>query len=295
MEEQLTQESLNIMLQDGETKDRLKENLDGVIENVQATCVSEQIKAKNGSGEPSSGVIEYKRFVNSKIEDKGEARKRQSGNSINAKPVKVVISDDKEIVEELQGKDIRLYGIADLAERRTTNHSSTIKTFLDREFFKEVKAGTKVLVTGSTAKEKVDELLLNARNLQNDFIDGIDSELLVIVVNSKYRKELKDDLDDLPNGTDPRTASIGNYDSVPVYETIRLPEGVGAVVMINGAIAQPYYVSEYGLEKIPFDDAAALEHYLYKGTKALMEDAIFYCEDENKTVIEDTENDGTGN
>ena len=46
--------------------------------------------------------------------------------------------------------------------------------------------------------------------------------------------------------------------------------------MMDGAIAQPYYVSEYSAEKVPFDDAVALEDYLYKGTKALMEDTIFY-------------------
>ena len=55
--------------------------------------------------------------------------------------------------------------------------------------------------------------------------------------------------------------------------------------MMDGAIAQPYYVSEYAAEKIPFDDAVALEDYLYKGTEALMPDTIFYVkETENSEV-----------
>ena len=69
--EQITQEALNIMLQDGETKDNLKQVLSGVLENVSARSISEQIKAKNGSGTPEGGVIEYKRFANAELKDKG--------------------------------------------------------------------------------------------------------------------------------------------------------------------------------------------------------------------------------
>ena len=83
-------------------------------------------------------------------------------------------------------------------------------------------------------------------------------------------------MDELPNGTEPMHAAIGMYDSVITYEGTRLPENVSAVVMMNGAIAQPYYVSEYDAEKIPLDDAVALESFLYKGTKALMPDTIYY-------------------
>lgn len=284
MEEKITQEALNIMMQDGTTKENLKEVLNGVLENVSARAVSEQIKAKNGSGNPEGGVIEYKRFVNAELQDKGTARKAGEGNKVKAKPVKVYINDDKEIVEELQGKDVKLYGIDGMAERRKVNHQSAIIRYLDREFFKEILKGTKVEVKG-TIQDTIDTLLEKARTLKNDFIDGIESDLLVIVVDSKYRKGMKKILDELPNGTDPKEQAIGMYDSVRVYESTRMPKGVRAVVMIDGAIAQPYYVSEYSAEKIPFDDAVALEDYLYKGTQALMEDTIFYVEEgENLTV-----------
>jgi hypothetical protein len=278
MEETITQESLNIMLADGETKDKLKEVLNGVIENVRARAISEQIKAKNGSGTPEGGVIEYKRFANAKLQDKGTARAAGKGNAVKAKPVKVVIDDDKEIVEELQGKDIKLYGIAGMAERRKVNHESQIVSYLDREFFKEVEKGTKVEAKESV-QDTIDALLTEARTLKNDYIDGIESELLVICVDSKYRKAMKKILDDMPNGTSPQDAAIGMYDSVRVYESIRMPEGIRAVVMMDGAIAQPFYVSEYGAEKVPFDDAVALEDFLYKGTQALMEDTIFYVKE----------------
>ncbi len=278
MEEKITQEALNIMMQDGTTKENLKEVLNGVLENVSARAVSEQIKAKNGSGNPEGGVIEYKRFVNAELKDKGTARKAGEGDKVKAKPVKVYIDTDKEIVEELQGKDVKLYGIDGMAETTNVNHQSAIVRYLDREFFSKVLEGTKV-TQKDTVQDTIDELLQNARTLKNDFIDGIESDLLVIVVDSKYRKDMKKVLDDLPNGTDPKEQAIGMYDSVRVYESTRMPEGVRAVVMMDGAIAQPYYVSEYGAEKVPFDDAVALEDFLYKGTKALMEDTIFYVQD----------------
>lgn len=273
--EQITQEALNIMLQDGTTKDNLKQVLSGVLENVTAKAVSEQIKAKNGSGTPEGGVIEYKRFVNAELKDKGTARKAGKGDAVKGKPVKVVIDTDKEIVEELQGKDVKLYGIDGMAERRKVNHQSAIIRYLDREFFAKVLEGTEVTAKDNV-QDTIDDLLGRARTLKNNFIDGIESDLLVIVINSTYRKAMKKILDELPNGTDPKEQAIGMYDSVRVYESNRLPTDVEAVVMMDGAIAQPYYVSEYSAEKVPFDDAVALEDYLYKGTKALMEDTIFY-------------------
>lgn len=282
MEEQITQEALNIMMQDGTTKENLKEVLNGVLENVSAKAISEQIKAKNGSGNPEGGMIEYKRFVNAELKDKGTARKAGKGDKVKAKPVKVYINDDKEIVEELQGKDVKLYGIDGMAERRKVNHQSAIIRYLDREFFKEILKGTKVDAKESI-QDTIDDLLQKARNLQNDFIDGIESDMLVIVVDSKYRKGMKKILDELPNGTDPKEQAIGMYDSVRVYESIRMPAGVHCAVMMDGAIAQPYYVSEYSAEKVPFDDAVALEDFLYKGTQALMEDTIFYVRDEAST------------
>ena len=213
--EQITQEALNIMLQDGTTKDNLKQVLSGVLENVSAKAVSEQIKAKNGSGTPEGGVIEYKRFVNAELKDKGTARK---ADAVKGKPVKVVIDTDKEIVEELQGKDVKLYGIDGMAERRKVNHQSAIIRYLDREFFAKVTEGTEV-TPKDNVQDTIDDLLGRARTLKNDFIDGIESDLLVIVVNSTYRKAMKKILDELPNGTDPKEQAIGMTQSEFMSQT----------------------------------------------------------------------------
>ena len=49
------------------TMDNLAEVLDGVIENIQVSAVSEALKNTNGSGNPEGGSVEYKRFVNATL------------------------------------------------------------------------------------------------------------------------------------------------------------------------------------------------------------------------------------
>lgn len=277
----MKQDSLNIIKYGTEEKSKLAEILGGVLDNVFTSAVSEELKAKNGSGEPESGSVEYKRFANATIQDKGTARKAGKGNELKDNPIIVNIDTDKEIIEEFQGKDLRLYGVPAMAEKRKANYTSQIKAYLDRQFFLcGQNEGTKVERTeGATIQEIIDNMIVTAKTLQNDFVDGLDVEDLALVLDSTYRKAMKNILDDLPNGTDPSNGAIGSYDSIIVRESTRMPAGCHAMLMRKESIAQPFYVSEFDLEKINLDDAYALEDFLYKGTKALTPDTIFYDAD----------------
>ena len=273
------QSTLNIAdYTDQTTLDNLAETLDGVIENIQTSAVCEVLKNREGSGEPESGSVEYKRFVNATLNAKGTARAAGKGSKVIAKPIIVNIDDDKEIIEELQLKDVKLYGIDGMAEKRKTNFSKRVIAYLDRKFFATaVSAGTQFTRGALTnAKDIIDAMIVQAKETSSDFIDGIDAEDLALVVNGTYRKALKNELDELPNGTSPSNGLIGVYDSVDTYESNRLPSGINCVVMLKGSVALPYYLSEYGAEKVPFDDAIALETFLYNGSKALVEEAIIY-------------------
>lgn len=282
------QASLNIQdYLDDKVMDNLAETLDGVIENIQTGAVSEALKNKEGSGDPVSGLVEYKRFANAELVDKGAARTALAGVKVKAKPVIVNINDDKEIIEELQLKDLKLYGVDGMAEKRKGNFTKRVIAYLDRKFFATtVTAGTKFERGTLTAeKDILDAMIVRAKSTVSDFIDGIDAEDLAIVLSPAWRKAVKNDLDELPNGTVASNGAIGMYDSIVVHETHRLPEGVNAIVTLKGAVAQPYYLSEYGAEKVPFDDAIALETFLYNGSKALVEEAILYDADEETPSI----------
>lgn len=265
-----------------QVNDNLQEILSGVIENIQTSAVSEALKNKEGSGEPTSGSVEYKRFANAKLVNKGTARTAQGGVKVKAKPIIININDDKEIIEELQLKDVKLYGIDGMAEKRKGNFTKRVIAYLDRKFFATTVTAGKQFERGALTdpKDILDAMIVSAKSTVSDFIDGIDAEDLAIVLSPAYRKAVKNDLDELPNGTVASNGAIGMYDSIIVHETHRLPEGVNAIVMLKGAVAQPYYLSEYGAEKVPFDDAIALETFLYNGSGALSEEAIIYDIDE---------------
>lgn len=263
---------------DQTTMDNLAEILDGVIENIQTGAVSEALRNKRGSGDPRSGSVEYKRFVNAQLKDKGSARHDGKGEKIVAKPVIINIDDDKEIIEELQLKDVKLYGIDGLAEKRKANFASRVKAYLDRKFFAGcVDEGTQ-FERGELTEPKaiIDAMIVQAKETSSDFIDGIDAEDLALVVNGTYRKAIKNDLDELPNGTNPANGEIGMYDSLITYESNRLPEGVNCLVMLKESYALPHYITDYAAEKVLFDDAIALENFVYSGAGALNPEAIYY-------------------
>jgi hypothetical protein len=268
------------------TMDNLAEVLDGVIENIQTSAVSEALKNREGSGDPTSGSVEYKRFVNAELEDKGTARGNLRGAKVIAKPVIVNLDDDKEIIEELQIKDVKLYGIDGMAEKRKANFSKRVIAYLDRKFFDEaVDGGSQFERNGLTDEKAIlDAMIVQAKSTESDFIDGIDAEDLAIVLSPAWRKAIKNELDELPNGTTPSNGAIGMYDSIVVYESHRLPGGTNAIVMLKGAVAEPYFLSEYATEKVPFDDAIALETFLYCGAETLVPEAILFDAEEELSV-----------
>ena len=274
----MAQNSLNVFTDlTQEEKDKLKDVLAGVIENIQVSAVSERIKNRRGSGNPEGGSITYKRFKNAVLAAKGTARAAGKGTPLQDENIIINLDDDKEIVEELQNKDVKLLGVPALAEKRMANFSRRVAAYLDTKFFATAKAaGTAYAGEGAEAKDIIDDMIVDAKTTQSAYIDGIDADDLVIVLDAEFRKEMKNDLDELPNGTTPSNGLIGRYDSIDVHESNCLGEGVHVFVMLKESIAQPWYVTEYNAEKIPLDDAIALENFLYCGAGALNPEAIYY-------------------
>lgn len=102
--------SLNMLLEN-EGKDYLAELYGRVIQNLQKALVSSGMKNAELSGNPEAGSMEAKRFANATSKDYGTARAAGKGDAVKAKPVTVALDKDKEIVEELEEKDIKLYGV----------------------------------------------------------------------------------------------------------------------------------------------------------------------------------------
>lgn len=270
------QDALSIYTDSGTTKDKLAETYGEVIEAVQKGAISEQIKNKNYSGDPTTGSVEIDRFKNAEVKDKGTARTAGKGDNVrNTGKVTVNVDTDKEIVEEIAVKDIKLYGLDGMAQKRKANHIKRMIAYLDSEFFAKAEAeGTSVELTKETIQEKIEELILAVETTKNDWVDGVDRDMLVVTVTPAVYSAIQNYIDSVPNSLTGLTDEL--FHKVRIFSNHRQTKP--AICMIDGAVAQLVTTDEYDAEKIPLSNDIALELFFSKGTKAVMPDLIKYVE-----------------
>ena len=268
------QDALNIFA-NGE-KDKLAEIYGEVIEAVQKGAISEQIKNKNYSGDATSGSVVINRFKNATVDNLGTARVGAKGKALdNSGQVTITVDTDKEIVEELAQKDVKLFGLAGMAEKRKANHIKRMSAYLDSEFFAcAEKEGTKVELTASDVAGKVEELILAVETTQNDYVDGVDRDMIVVTVSPAVYSAIRNYIDSVPNSVSGLADNM--FHGVRIFSNHRQTKP--AIAMIDGAVGQLVVTDEYDAEKIPLSNDIALELFFSKGTKAVMPDLIKYAE-----------------
>lgn len=271
------QDALSIYINDTE-KDKLAETYGEVIEAVQKGAISEQIKNKNYSGDPTTGTVEIDRFKNAEVKDKGTARNNGKGDNLkNTGKVTISVDTDKEIVEEIAKKDIKLHGVSGMAEKRKLNHTKKMIAYLDNEFFAcAEKEGTSITLpeTVKTIVEKLEKLVQAVETTVNDWVDGVDRDMLVLTVSPSVYGDLENYIDSVPNSLTGLTDEL--FHKVRIYSNHRQTKD--AICMIDGAVGQLVTTDEYDAEKIPLSNDIALELFFSKGTKAVMPDLIKYVE-----------------
>ena len=266
------QDALSIYISD-ETKDKLAETYGEVIEAIQKGAISEQIKNKNYSGDPTTGSVEIDRFKNATVNDLGTARTNNKGDKLkNTGRVTINVDTDKEIVEEIAKKDIKLYGLDGVAQKRKGNHSKRAIAYLDTEFFAKAEdEGTELKnVTETDIEEILEALIQSVETTQNDWVDGVDRDMLVLTVKPRVYGKIRNYIDKV-DGTD---GTMDYFHDVRLFSNHR--QSKDAICMIDGAVAQLVTTDEYDAEKIPLSNDIALEFFFSKGTKAVMPDLIKY-------------------
>ena len=268
------QDALNIFA-NGE-KDKLAETYGAVIEAVQKGAVSEQIKNKNYSGDPTTGTVVINRFKNATVADLGTARTGGKGAALdNSGQVTVSVDTHKEIVEELAKADVKLFGLAGMAEKRKVNHTKRMIAYLDSEFFAcAEREGTKVELTAADVAGKVEELILSIETAKNDYVDGVDRDMIVVTVSPAVYSAIQNYIDTVPNSISGLNDEY--FHKVRVFSNHRQTKP--AIAMIDGAVAQLVTADEYEAEKIPLSNDIALELFFSKGTKAVMPDLIKFAD-----------------
>ena len=275
-------DALSIKLRNGSTAEKLAEEYGKVIDNIQHITLANKLKNTDLSGEPSSGTVEAKRFVNISGQTYGTARSAGYGQKIKADPVVVSLNDNTEYLEEVEEKDLKTYGVDGLIERRTRNHQDALAVELDTKFFAEaVSEGTSFSPSaGATAiEDEIEEAIQEIETTKNDFVNGVPRNMIEVVMSPLYYGKLRNKINSISNSNN--LGVVPNYEegifnNVSVYSNVFLPEGINYVVMVKGAVAQPIMTSIYNPAKVDLSDATAFGLFAYKGTKAVMPDLIIY-------------------
>lgn len=250
-----------------------------VIENVQKGLISGGMKNKDLSGDPTSGTLVAKRFKNATSQSYGTARTAAAGNAVKADEVTIAIDQDKEFVEELENKDIRLYGVEGVVARRAANHTLRMMAELDNAFFAAGAAAANALnlTAYSNIEEELEAIIQECETVKNNFVDGVPRSMMNLVLSPKYYGKIRNYLDKTANnanvGTDKE--EFYTYHGVKSQSCVHLPDGCNYLLLVDGAIAQPVMADKYKAEKIPLSNAYGLELFFSYGTKVVTPDLIF--------------------
>ncbi len=268
-------EALSILL-DPTGKDFLSELYGKVIDNVQKGTLSTLLKNTDLSGDPASGSVEAKRFANAKSAAYGTARSGGKGANLKASPVTVKIDIDREIVEEVEQKDTLLYGVDGLLTKRSANHEKTMGRELERAFFQcAATAATAATPTATEIADKVEAVIQQIETTKNDYVDGVDRDMINIILDTATYGALRSSLDKTVRANvDTAAEEFKIFHGVKVYSSVYLPTGVSILGMIDGAVAMPVLPRPYTAEKIPLSEAYAVSLFYYYGVAAVTPDLI---------------------
>lgn len=256
-------------------KAKLKEAYGGLIESIQKDALSSQLKNTRYSGDPQAGSVRVSRFVNSKSAAYGTARTAGKGDPLRDLAVTINVDTDKEIIEEIQRKDIKFSPVEGVVANRVADHGRTLVRELDTAFFKAVTdvSGAEATLTASTTEGKLEELIQSMETLSNDFVDGVDRDLMTVTLLPHVYGELRTKFDTIIGQAG---ESFTAYHGVRVESNTR--QTADMVLIVDGAVAQPVTVDEYTPARVPFSNAASVDLFYSYGTKVVAEDLVAWAD-----------------
>ena len=265
--------SLNVLL-NTTGKDFLAEEYGKVIENIQKSCISQQLKNTDLSGTPTAGTVEAKRFTNTNSNAYGTARAAAHGQHVTAEPVVIAINQDKELIHEVEEKDVKLYGVDNFIQRMAGRDEKAMQRELERAFFTEAtNEGTAVTTTATDPADIAEALIQAVETVKNDYVDGVDRDMINVVCTPALYGQLRTYLDLVE--LDSQKESYAMFHGAKIFSSVYLPSGFKAVVMADGAIAQPILPTVADPAKIQLSNAYAFGLFYSYGTKAVAPDLIF--------------------
>lgn len=260
---------------DGTTADQLAELTNQVIDNIWGSSLSVRLKNQMFSGDPTTGSVEFKRFRNAVGQAYGTARTAGQGNVLEAVKSTLNIDQDREIVEEIEAKDVKLYGIGGIMAKRASNHDKVVAAELDRAFFAALEAeGAYHSFTATDPLDKFEELVQLVETTVDDHVDGVDRSMIYVSVTPAVYGTLKNHLSTL-NDRGSEDGEIKGINGVEVVSNNR--QTADWIVATYETAAQPVVVDQYVDEKIPLSNAHAVELFYHYGTKVINPNLVHYA------------------
>lgn len=259
-----------------EGRDYLAEEYGKVIENIQKNTISAQLKNKDLSGTPTAGSVEAKRFVNRTSNAYGTARSGGAGQKVKAEPVTIQINIDRELITEVEQKDVSLYGVDNFINRQATMDEKSMTRELERKFFEVGGASGTAFTTSETdIGKKIEALIQAVENTQNEYIDGVERDMIAVICDTATYGDLRNYLDTKQNANvNTAAGEFNTFHGVRVYSTVYLPQGVKAIAMVDGAVAQPVLTNPDEAGKFDASNAYHFGLFYSYGCKAVMPDLI---------------------
>lgn len=268
------------LIQTGATKVDLAELSGLVIGNIQKDTLASGLKSQSYTGNPASGSVEYKRFKNSVSQDYGTARAAGKGSAITVPPTTVNLSVHKEIVEETAKFDLDTFGVGNIMARRADNHVDTVAAEFDTAFFQcAVDEGTAFTTEETDIEAIVEAFIQTLETVKNDYVRGVPRNIMRLVCDPSFYGKIRNYLDKNVHNANVDSAAedFATFHGVRAYSSVFVPSGTNAVIMIDGAIAQPAVIYPYKEpEKIPLSNDYGVSMFYDYGTKALTPDLIFH-------------------
>jgi hypothetical protein len=273
------------LIQNGATKVELAELSGLVIQNIQKDTLASGLKSQSYTGNPASGSVEYRRFKNSVSQDYGTARAAGKGTALTVPPTTVNLNTHKEIVEEAAKFDLDTFGVGNIMARRADNHVDTVAAEFDTAFFQAAFGEGTAFTAPASATDPgkiVEALIQTLETVKNDYVRGVPRNIMRLVLSPAFYGDMRDYLDKTVHNANVDTAAedFTTFHGVRVYSSVFLPANAKAVIMIDGAIAQPAVIYPYkDPEKIPLSNDYGVSMFYDFGTKVLTPDLVFTYSD----------------
>lgn len=267
------------LIQTGSTKVDLAELSGLVIQNIQKDTLASGLKSQSYTGNPASGSVEYRRFKNSASQEYGTARTAGKGTALTVPPTTVNLNVHREIVEEAAKFDLDTFGVGNIMARRADNHVDTVAAEFDTDFFKAGFTEGTAFTTAETDVGKITEALIQSlETVKNDYVRGVPRNIMRLILAPNFYGDMRDYLDKTVHNANVDTAAedFTTFHGVRVYSSVFLPTDAKAIIMIEGAIAQPAVIYPYkDPEKIPLSNDYGISMFYDYGTKVLTPDLVF--------------------